>query len=216
MREISRCVWENYMHWLICKERTEIILFLFIWANAFEERKEIIFLSSNEDNWIIRDIMEIRTATIADLTQIAAVEAECFPAAEAATKEEFAERIKYYGNHFWLMFEGEKLIAFVDGFVTDKPDLTDEMYEQAEMHDENGAWQMIFGVNTIPAYRKHGYAGQLLQCAIEDARKRGRKGLVLTCKEKLIAYYAKFGFVNEGISESVHGNVTWYQMRYKF
>ena len=216
MREISRCVWENYMHWLICKERTEIILLLFIWANAFEERKEIIFLSSNEDKWIIRDIMEIRTATIADLAQIAAVEAECFPAAEAATKEEFAERIKYYGNHFWLMFEGEKLIAFVDGFVTDKPDLTDEMYEQAEMHDENGAWQMIFGVNTIPAYRKHGYAGQLLQCAIEDARKRGRKGLVLTCKEKLIAYYAKFGFENEGISESVHGNVTWYQMRYKF
>ena len=150
---------------------------------------------------MIRDIMEIRTATIADLAQIAAVEAECFPAAEAATKEEFAERIKYYGNHFWLMFEGEKLIAFVDGFVTDKPDLTDEMYERAEMHDENGA---------------HGYAGQLLQCAIEDARKQGRKGLVLTCKEKLIAYYAKFGFENEGISESVHGNVTWYQMRYKF
>lgn len=204
------------MHWLICKERTEIILFLFIWANAFEERKEIIFLSSNEDNWMIRDIMEIRTATIADLAQIAAVEAECFPAAEAATKEEFEERIKYYGNHFWLMFEGEKLIAFVDGFVTDKPDLTDEMYERAEMHDENGAWQMIFGVNTIPAYRKHGYAGQLLQRAIEDARKQGRKGLVLTCKEKLIAYYAKFGFVNEGISESVHGNVIWYQMRYKF
>lgn len=204
------------MHWLICKERTEIILFLFIWANAFEERKEIIFLSSNEDNWMIRDIMEIRTATIADLAQIAAVEAECFPAAEAATKEEFAERIKYYGNHFWLMFEGEKLIAFVDGFVTDKPDLTDEMYERAEMHDENGAWQMIFGVNTIPAYRKQGYAGQLLQCAIEDAIKQGRKGLVLTCKEKLIAYYAKFGFENEGISESVHGNVIWYQMRYKF
>ena len=165
---------------------------------------------------MIRDIMEIRTATIADLAQIAAVEAECFPAAEAATKEEFAERIKYYRNHFWLMFEDEKLIAFVDGFVTDKPDLTDEMYERAEMHDENGAWQMIFGVNTIPAYRKHGYAGQLLQWAIEDARKQGRKGLVLTCKEKLIAYYAKFGFVNEGISESVHGNVIWYQMRYKF
>ena len=201
---------------LFAKKEPKLFCFLFIWANAFEERKEIIFLSSNEDNWIIRDIMEIRTATIADLAQIAAVEAECFPAAEAATKEEFAERIKYYGNHFWLMFEGEKLIAFVDGFVTDKPDLTDEMYERAEMHDENGAWQMIFGVNTIPAYRKHGCAGQLLQWAIEDARKQGRKGLVLTCKEKLIAYYAKFGFVNEGNSESVHGNVTWYQMRYKF
>ena len=204
------------MHWLICKERTEIILFLFIWANAFEERKEIIFLSSNEDNWMIRDIMEIRTATIADLAQIAAVEAECFPAAEAATKEEFEERIKYYGNHFWLMFEGEKLIAFVDGFVTDKPDLTDEMYERAEMHDENGAWQMIFGVVTRPEYRKHGLAAQLLNRAIADTRQQGRKGLVLTCKDKLVHYYAKFGFVNEGVSQSTHGNVAWNQMRLTF
>ena len=165
---------------------------------------------------MIRDIMEIRTATIADLAQIAAVEAECFPAAEAATKEEFEERIKYYGNHFWLMFEGEKLIAFVDGFVTDKPDLTDEMYEKASMHDEKGSWQMIFGVNTIPSYRRKGYAGELIQRAIEDARAQGRKGLVLTCKDKLIPYYSKFGFELEGVSESVHGNVVWNQMRLTF
>lgn len=39
--------------------------------------------------------MEIRTAAINDLDAVAAVEAACFPAAEAATKEEFAERIKY-------------------------------------------------------------------------------------------------------------------------
>ena len=165
---------------------------------------------------MIRDIMEIRTATIADLAQIAAVEAECFPAAEAATKEEFEERIKYYGNHFWLMFEGEKLIAFVDGFVTDKPDLTDEMYERAEMHDENGAWQMIFGVVTRPEYRKHCLAAQLLNRAIADARQQCRKGLVLTCKDKLVHYYAKFGFVNEGVSQSTHGNVAWNQMRLTF
>ena len=151
--------------------------------------------------------MEIRTATIADLAQIAAVEAECFPAAEAATKEEFEERIKYYGNHFWLMFEGEKLIAFVDGFVTDKPDLTDDMYERAEMHDENGAWQMIFGVNTLPRCRCRGYAGLLLQRAIADACAQRRKRLVLTCKEKLLHYYSKFGFVNEGVSHSTHGNL---------
>ena len=68
---------------------------------------------------------EIRTATINDLEAVAAVEAECFPAAEAATKEEFAERIKFYGDHFWLMFDAEKLFYFVDGFVTDQPDFTD-------------------------------------------------------------------------------------------
>lgn len=161
--------------------------------------------------------MIIKYATTEDIAAIAAVEAECFPPAEAATAKEFVDRVKYYGNHFWLMYEAEKLIAFVDGFVTDERDLTDVMYEDATLHNENGAWQMIFGVNTIPAYRKQGYAGELISRAIEDARLQGRKGLVLTCKERLVPYYAKFGFVDEGVSEkSTHGNVVWHQMRLSF
>ncbi len=158
--------------------------------------------------------MIIRTATMDDLDAISKVEAECFPAAEAATREEFAERLEYYGNHFWLLFDEERLIAFVDGFVTDEQDLTDEMYEKASMHNEDGAWQMIFGVNTIPEYRKQGHAGKLIRKAIEDAKEQGHKGLVLTCKDKLVDYYAKFGFVNEGKSDkSNHGGVEWNQMR---
>ncbi len=163
-----------------------------------------------------RICMEIRKGTLKDLEAIAAAEAACFPAAEAATAEEFAGRLQQYGDHFWLLWEGERLLAFVDGFCTDWPDLTDEMYADASLHRENGAWQMIFGVNTIPACRRQGYAGQLLQQAIADARAQGRKGLVLTCKEALVHYYAKFGFVNEGVSGSTHGGVVWYQMRLKF
>ncbi len=161
--------------------------------------------------------MNIRYATVEDIEAIAVVEAECFPLAEAATEKDFIGRVKYYGNHFWLMFDEEKLIAFVDGFVTDEPDLTDEMYENAAMHNENGAWQMIFGVNTLPDYRKQGCAGELIKHAIDDAKRQGRKGLVLTCKEKLVHYYAKFGFEDEGVSEkSTHGNVVWHQMRLMF
>lgn len=161
--------------------------------------------------------MNIRYATMADLDDIASVESECFPVLEAATKEEFEQRIKYYGNHFWLMFDDDKLIAFVDGFVTDEANLTDEMYENASMHNENGAWQMIFGVNTLPEYRRCGYAKELIKKAILDARKQNRKGLVLTCKESLVPYYSKFGFVDEGITDkSTHGNVLWHQMRLDF
>ena len=41
--------------------------------------------------------------------------------------------------------------------------------------------------------------------------------LVLTCKEKLVPYYAKFGFSDEGVSDkSTHGNVVWHQMRLAF
>lgn len=161
--------------------------------------------------------MVIRYAIEEDISAIAAVEAKCFPPTEAATEKEFASRVMHYGNHFWLMYDGTKLIAFVDGFITDEPDLTDEMYENAAMHNENGAWQMIFGVNTLPDYRKHGYAGELIYRAIDDAKEQGRKGLVLTCKERLIPYYAKFGFKDEGVSDkSTHGNVVWHQMRLSF
>lgn len=50
-------------------------------------------------------IVNIRYATMADLDDIASVESVCFPVLEAATKEEFEQRIKYFGNHFWLMFD---------------------------------------------------------------------------------------------------------------
>ena len=160
--------------------------------------------------------MEIRTATFKDLDAVSAVEAACFPAAEAATPAEFAERLRHYGGHFWLMFDSEKLIGFVDGMVTDKADLSDDLYAQASLHDENGAWQMIFGVNTLPEYRRQGVAAALLVRAIADAKAQGRNGLVLTCKDKLVHYYAKFGFVSEGVSESTHGGVVWYQMRLTF
>ena len=161
--------------------------------------------------------MNIRTATLNDLDAVTAVEAACFPAAEAASEEEFAERLRDYGNHFWLMLDGEKLIGFVDGMVTDQTDLTDDLYEQAHAHNEQGGWQMIFGVNTLPEYRCQGVAAALLERAISDAKAQGRKGLVLTCKDALIHYYAKFGFQNEGVTDkSVHGDAVWNQMRLTF
>ena len=158
----------------------------------------------------------IRTATLADLDAVAAVEAACFPAAEAATRAELSDRLAHYGGHFWLMFDGGTLIAFVDGMVTDRADLTDDLYADASLHDAHGAWQMIFGVDTVPEFRGRGCAGTLLQAAIDDARRQGRRGLVLTCKERLLPFYAKFGFQNEGVSVSTHGGVTWYQMRLTF
>lgn len=158
----------------------------------------------------------IRQATMEDLEQIAAVEAACFPAAEAADCAEFERRLASYADHFWLMLEDDRLISFVDGFVTDASDLTDEMYADATQHDPQGAWQMIFGVNTIPSHRRKGCAGTLLRRAISDAREQGRKGLVLTCKEKLLDYYGSFGFVDEGICTSTHGGVRWHQMRLTF
>lgn len=160
--------------------------------------------------------MTIRTATLNDLRAVTALEAACFPAAEAATEADFAARLAAYPDHFWLLEEDGKLISFIDGLVTDEPILRDEMYENAALHDEDGAWQMIFGVNTLPAYRKQGCAGRLMERVIADARAQGRKGCVLTCKAALVHYYAKFGYVSEGRSDSTHGGAEWYDMRLTF
>ena len=158
----------------------------------------------------------IRLASLEDAERLAQVEAACFPPAEAAPLSQFQERLRHYPAHFWLMEEEGRLISFVDGMVTDQRDLTDEMFENASLHDENGAWQMIFGVNTLPAYRRQGCAGTLIKAVVRDARAQGRQGLVLTCKERLIPWYASFGFQLEGPSASVHGGAVWYQMRLPF
>ena len=158
----------------------------------------------------------IRKATINDLDIISELEATCFPAAEAATKESFRARLTKYPDYFFLLFISEKLVSMVNGLVTDIPDLQDEMYDDADIHDSNGDWQMIFGVDTHPAFQRNGYAEVTLKAFIENARKENRKGVVLTCKDKLLHYYEKFGFKSEGISSSTHGDVTWYQMRLKF
>lgn len=160
--------------------------------------------------------MEIRAASINDLDAITALEAQCFPAAEAASRESFHARLEAFAEHFWLLCDGAEPVSMVNGMVTDAPDLTDEMYGDAGLHDPDGKWQMIFGVDTLPAYRRRGCAGRLLARAIADAREQGRAGVVLTCKEKLIPYYAKFGFRDEGMSSSTHGGAVWHQMRMTF
>ena len=157
--------------------------------------------------------INIRLATIEDLDRVAYIESICFPEAEAASKKSLKRRLENYPNCFWISELNEEIIGFINGMISNTENLIDEMYSDASLHDEAGDWQMIFGVDILPEYRKRGYAEILLKKVIEETRNRGKKGLVLTCKEHLLHYYEKFGFKNEGISGSEHGGVIWYQMR---
>ena len=160
--------------------------------------------------------MNIRHATIADLDILDQIEQICFPPAEAASRKSLEGRLKVYPDYFWLLEDEGQVVSFVNGMATDLPDLCDEMFDDPHMHNDKGDWQMIFGVDTIPSRQKQGCAGKVLERVVADAKAQGRKGLVLTCKDKLVHYYAKLGFVSEGVSQSVHGNVVWYQMRLMF
>ena len=162
--------------------------------------------------------MILRNGDISYLDEIANIESICFPPGQAASKEQFRQRLTVCPQHCILLFDdSSKLVSFINGFATDLPDLTDEMYSSADMHDEEGAWQMIFGLDTLPSYRHKGHARMLMIEYISRARAAGRRGVVLTCKEELINFYRQFGFVSEGISHgSVIGGIQWYQMRRSF
>lgn len=161
-------------------------------------------------------MMEIRKATLNDLDAITALEAACFPEAEAASRKSFEKRLKVFADRFWLLWDGERLVSMVNGMVTDQEELVDEMFADASIHQPEGAWQMIFGVATHPEYQRRGLAAQVLERAIDEVKAEGRRGLILTCKDFRIHYYAKFGFVSEGVSVSEHGGAKWYQMRLEF
>ena len=157
--------------------------------------------------------MDLRHAAPADAEAAARLEAACFPAAEAASLASIRARIAAFPDHFWLLYEGEKLVSMINGMATDEEHLTDAMYEHADMHSVDGAWQMIFGVATDPAEQGKGYAAALMRRVIADTKSRGKKGLVLTCKERLLSFYGQFGYRNEGVSGSEHGGAVWYEMR---
>ena len=151
-----------------------------------------------------------------DLEAVTAVEAACFPAAEAAGRKEFSQRLEVYPDCFWLLEKDGILLSFVNGMVTNEPVIRDEMFADASLHDPSGSWQAIFGVNTLPEFRRQGLAGQVLRQVIADAKARGRRGCILTCKEQLIHYYETFGFKVLGLSASVHGGAVWYDMTLEF
>lgn len=161
-------------------------------------------------------LMMIRTAKMSDLPEITALEEICFPPEQACTEKKFRDRLRYYPNHFLLLFDEGRLVSMINGPVSDQRDLTDDLFDNASAHKTNGRWQMILGVDTLPACRRKGYAGILIRAMIRDARAQGREGLVLTCLQDKIHFYEKFGFVCEGISQSVHGGAVWHQMRLTF
>lgn len=156
--------------------------------------------------------IKIRNVTINDLEAVSEVEATCFPEAEAASKSSFEERIKTFPESFFVGVIDDKIIGFINGCVTNERTIYDELFSNASLHNQNGDYQAIFGLDVIPEYQKQGIAAKLLNHMIEASRVAGRKGVILTCKDKLINYYSKFGFENLGISKSQHGGSIWYDM----
>lgn len=158
----------------------------------------------------------IRAVRPEDLAQVADVEKRCFPEAEAASLESFRQRIQAFPESFLVAEEKERIIGFINGCVTDQRTIRDEMFSDVSCHQPKGKYQAIFGLDVIPEHRRRGVAASLMEQLISEAREKGRKGLILTCKERLIPYYERLGYRNLGVSRSVHGGAVWYDMILEF
>ena len=161
----------------------------------------------------MQNSINIRNATMKDAQALFLIETACLPPNQAASLETLSNRLSAYPQHFWLIEENGIVVGFVNGMVTNYDTVKDEMFRNTQMHDENGAWQSVFGLAVSPDYQNMGYAGKLLQHLFFACSKQKRKGIVLTCEEHLINYYLKFGFINMGISESVHGGDVFFDMK---
>ena len=158
----------------------------------------------------------IRMARPEDAAAAAAIEAACFPAAEACGLEEFERRIAVFPDSFWIAEADGRPIGFVNGCVTDRPLLPDELYHNAALHKPDGGYQTVFGLDVLPAYQRQGVAAALLGRMLDDTRARGKKGSVLTCKDHLRHYYEKFGYEFRGVADSTHGGAVWNLMVLEF
>ena len=156
--------------------------------------------------------VEIRKADLQDLVALKIIEDACFPEAEAATLASLSERLKLFPESFLVAEVEGELVGFVNGAVIDEPIIRDAHYHDAGLHNPEGAYQSVFGLDVDPAFRRQGIAEKLLMALIDASRKAARKGLTLCCKEEKIPYYEKFGLVNSGKSSSTHGNAVWYDM----
>ena len=156
--------------------------------------------------------MIVRQATKKDLDSITTTEQVCFPPAEAATRASFEKRLGVFPESFLLAEENGKIIGFINGCVTDEQRIRDEMFKDISLHKPDGDYQAIFGLVVLPDYRRRGIAATLMNELIALTRARGKRGLILTCKESLVDYYGTFGYENQGVSGSTHGGAVWYDM----
>jgi len=156
--------------------------------------------------------ISMRNVKMSDLDGVAGIELECFPISEAAEKAVIKTRIAAFPENFFVAERDGVLIGFINGCTTNHSTIYDEMFHDVKHHIATGKTLAIFGLDVIPAYRNKGIAAQLMETFIENGKRTGKESIILTCKQHLVHYYEKFGFVNNGVSDSQHGGATWYDM----
>jgi ribosomal protein S18 acetylase RimI-like enzyme len=157
-------------------------------------------------------MVSLRSVQASDLEQLILIENEGFSIEEAATKEAFIERIQLIPDTFIVAEKEGEIIGYINGPIIDQPYITDDLFDKIKENPKRGGYQSILGLAVSERARNQGIAKILIEKMEELVEENERLGITLTCKQELVSFYEKCGFVNYGMSKSQHGGVTWYNM----
>ncbi|MBG0790772.1 MAG: GNAT family N-acetyltransferase [Desulfovibrionaceae bacterium] len=156
--------------------------------------------------------LTIRIVTPDDLLACHTIEANCFPAPEAALTTSLRTRIEEYPEGFLVAELGGKVVGQINSGSTHKEDITDEAFKQLIGHDPDGRNMVVFSLSVHPKFQHRGIGGKLMDEFINMAREMGKSTVKLLCKHDLIPFYARHGFHDDGLSASAHGGAQWHAM----
>ena len=154
----------------------------------------------------------IKQAEISDIEPLHEIERLCFPPEKAADREAFEFRLKSFPHWFLKAELDGVIVGLIDGSSSDRPYITDDLYDSDSEYSDNGENLLIYGLAVHPDYRHKRVAHKLMAAYLKKAAAAGKKHISLTCKESLIPFYESFGYKNHGVSESVKGNVKSFDM----
>ncbi|MCM3600953.1 GNAT family N-acetyltransferase [Robertmurraya korlensis] len=157
-------------------------------------------------------MITLRNVQSTDLEQLLLIENEGFSKEEAATKEAFVERIQLIPDTFIVAEKEGEILGYINGPIINQTYITDNLFKKIKENPSRGGYQSILGLAVSEQSRGKGIAKILIKKMEELVEEKERDGITLTCKQNLVSFYEKFGFVNHGLSESQHGGVRWYNM----
>ena len=162
----------------------------------------------------VLDRFEFRSVRANEAEEVAEIEKICFPPHEVCSKKDMFERVEHAPELFLVAVDRDtgKIVGFLNGLATNREHLTDDFFEDADVHEAEGRNIMLLGLDVLPEYRCQGLARELMRQYLEREKQKGRKRVVLTCLPDKVRMYEKFGFEDHGIGESVWGGEAWYEM----
>lgn len=160
------------------------------------------------ERFVFRDIH------VDEIPQAIEIEQVCFPPHEACTPKMMQERIEKVQDVFLVAVDKEtgKLAGFLSGLATNEEAFHDGFFTNAELHNPNGKYIMILGLDVLPAYRGKGLARELMTQYYIREKAKGRKALILTCLDDKVEMYKKMQFIDDGVANSTWGGEAWHQM----